>query len=424
MTAAKAGPAPSTLDEAYRRTLDCVHCGLCTQHCPTYRVTGEEGKNPRGRIFLMRALYEGRAEETPDLVEDLDTCLVCRACEAAFPSGVRFGALLAETRARTRRPGRLRSFLLRKVVPHRRRLDRLASLLRLIQLLRLDRLAAFLSRRLKARIDLSPRIPPAIERRPLPRRAAAIGPRRGSVALFEGCVMRPLFSDVHRAVIALAQRAGYDVFTPEGQTCCGALHEHDGDLETARDLGRANAAAFDDAAYEAVIVDSAGCGAALKEAGRLTCDHGAAPDPRAVSLADRSIDWSRFLVDRSDALTFRALDDEPEVVATYDAPCHLLHAQGEATAPLDLLRRVPGLSLVPMEHADLCCGAGGAFNLDQPAMSAAVLDPKLDALARTGATVLLTGNPGCILQWRAGIARRGLSVRVEHPATFLAARLA
>jgi glycolate oxidase iron-sulfur subunit len=261
---------------------------------------------------------------------------------------------------------------------------------------------------------LAPIIPDAAARRPLPLRAPAVGPTRGTVALLEGCVMSVLFGDINRDTMRLLSHAGFDVVVPAGQTCCGALHEHDGDLATARALAATNAASFAAANVTAIVSNSAGCGAALKGYGHLLADNAA-----ATALAQKTVDITRFLVDHAPGLRFV---DHPETV-TYDAPCHLHHAQGETTAPLALIKSAPGVTVVPMAMADLCCGAAGIYNVDHPAMSAAILDPKLDALIATGAGVLLTGNPGCIMQWRMGIARRGLKVRVEHPVTFLAARL-
>lgn len=422
---AAAPAAPNLADPAarlaYQQSLDCVHCGLCTQHCPTYRVTGEEGQNPRGRIYLMRALLEGRTTATPDLVADLDSCLVCRACEAVCPSGVRFGELMAHTRSEMRRPGRIRRYLLRDVVPNPRRLGRLAALLRFVQSTRLDALRFLLPSRLRRLAGSAPRVPSAAERAPLPELTPAVGERRGAVAVLSGCVMPVLFQDVNRATIRLLAHAGFDVVVPPAQTCCGALHEHDGDLAFARELAAKNAAAFAAPEIEHVVMNSAGCGAALKGYGHLLASGPAAAAGAAV--AAKTVDWSRFLVERGSRLAFAAPADEPRVVVTYDAPCHLLHAQGEASAPLELVLRAPGVEYRPMAHSDLCCGAAGIYNVDHPDMAAAVLAPKLDALAATGAQVLLTGNPGCILQWRQGIAARGMAVRVEHPAAFLARRL-
>ncbi|HYC79219.1 MAG TPA: (Fe-S)-binding protein [Planctomycetota bacterium] len=402
---------------AYQKSLDCVHCGLCTQACPTYRLTGRETQNPRGRIYLMRALLEGRAEPTPDVVEDLDACLVCRACEPICPSGVRFGELMAHTRAELRKPSKRRRRLLREVVPDRAKVRRLATLVRFWQTSGLRVLRFLLPSRLRRLERSAPRIAPAAARAPLPRRVEAVGERRGAVAFFEGCVMPELFPEENRATVALFARAGFDVVIPAAQTCCGALHEHDGDLEFARTLATRNADAFDDPDLEAVVTNSAGCGAALRGASHLV------REGAAERLSTRAIDWSRFLLDRGATLEFRAPLEGGRVIATYEAPCQPLHAQGEAAAPLELLRRVPGLELRPMDLAELCCGAAGAYALDRPETSRALLAPKLDALAATGAEVLFTGNPGCLLQWRQGVAERGLRVRVEHPAKFLADRL-
>jgi len=411
-------PAPSADPAArlaYTQSLDCVHCGLCTQYCPTFRVTGDESQNPRGRIYLMRAELEGRITKTPDFIEAMDACLVCRACEAVCPSGVRFGELMAHTRAETRAPGPIRRFLLRRVIPSRRLLGMLASFTLLWQQVFRPVFGRFLPKSLRTLDGMAPEIPEADARRPLEPFHPAVGERIGTVAVLEGCVMPVLFQDVNRALIRLLTRAGFDVRVPEGQSCCGALHEHDGDLETAGALAKVNARAFGGSEIECVVMNSAGCGAAMKGCGHLLPD-----DPAAATLARRTVDMSRFLVERGERLRFR----DTRLKITYDAPCHLLHAQGEAKAPLELIKKVPGIDFVPMDLADLCCGAAGIYNVDHPEMSDAILDPKLDALAKTGASVLLTGNPGCMLQWKRGIERRGMKVRVLHPATFLADALA
>jgi glycolate oxidase iron-sulfur subunit len=410
---------PSTADPAarlaYTQSLDCVHCGLCTQYCPTFRVTGDESQNPRGRIYLMRAELEGRITKTPDFVEAMDSCLVCRACEAVCPSGVRFGELMAHTRAETRKPGPIRKILLRKVIPSRRLLGLFASLTLVWQQIFRPVFGRFLPAKLRVMDGMAPEIPESDARRPLEPFHPAVGDRLGTVAVLEGCVMPILFQSVNRDLVKLLTRAGFDVKVPEGQSCCGALHEHDGDLETAGTLVKTNARAFADRDIESIVMNSAGCGAALKG-----CGHLLPGDASADALARRTVDMSRFLVERGGRLRFR----ETRVRVTYDAPCHLLHAQGEAKAPLELVKKVPGITFVPMDLADLCCGAAGIYNVDHPDMSDAVLDPKLDALAQTGAEVLLTGNPGCMLQWKRGIERRGMKVRVLHPATFLADALA
>lgn len=415
MTHAAHRPAQETAE--YLKSLDCIHCGLCVEHCPTYRQLGRESTNPRGRVYLMRAVMEERAEPTPDLIEDLDLCLVCRACESACPSGVRFGEVMAATRQKLRKRGFFRRRMM-DVVLDGRRLRRMAGMMRLWQRSGLRVLRHLLPSRLKRMEAYMPAIPSADDRRPLPRRVPADGESKGKVALFEGCVMSVLFQDVNRDTMRLLQAAGYEVVVPEAQSCCGALHEHDGDLDTAHRQLESNIHAFSDIRNDdvdaAIVLNSAGCAAALCGA-----DH-ALPDGKGEAFASRITDLTRFLVDHGERLAFASYPDP----VTYDAPCHLHHAQRETTAPMQLLARVPDLNLVPMDLWDHCCGAAGIYNLDHPELSGRILDEKLDALERSGARVLLSGNPGCLMQWRHGVRDRGLDVEVLHPATFLAAQLA
>ena len=409
-------PAHQPVEETatYLQSLDCVHCGLCVEHCPTYRHLGRESTNPRGRVYLMRAIMEERVEPTADLVEDLDLCLVCRACESACPSGVKFGEVMAVTRQKLRKRGFFRRRMM-SVVLDSRRLHRLAGLMRLWQKSGLRVLRHLLPPPLKRMEAYMPAIPAKDERRPLPRHGPANGKSKGTVALFEGCVMSILFQDVNRDTMGLIQAAGYDVVVPEDQTCCGALHEHDGDLDIAHQQLAKNRDAFANAgaADAAIVLNSAGCAAALCGA-----DH-ALSDGSGKAMASRITDLTRFLVDHGERLTFSPF---PDPVA-YDAPCHLHHAQGETTAPAQLLSRVPQLDLVTMDLWDHCCGAAGIYNLDHPHLSQRILDEKLDALERSGARVLLSGNPGCIMQWRNGVKARGLDIEVLHIATFLATQL-
>lgn len=397
---------------AYIATLDCVHCGLCLQHCPTYLETGRESASPRGRLYLMRALLEGRTEATDDLKRDLDLCLVCRACETACPSGVRYGEILAETRAPLRKRGFFRRRLM-GLMASRRKLSAFATILRFLQQSGLIRLARFLPTRLRKMSETLPPIPKKAERKPLPRFTQSKGERLGAVALFEGCIMPMLFGKVHEATLELLSSAGFDVHVPQGQTCCGALHEHDGDLETARQLLSKNARAFSGGEFVAIVTNSAGCGASLLGAKHWIGDEG-------KELAASSLDITRFLVNHGSRLRFRPAQD---LLYTYDAPCHLYHAQRETSAPLELLARIPGARFVPMQDAALCCGAAGIYNLDEPEMSRRVLAQKLDSLERTGAKLLVSGNPGCIMQWQQGIRERGMDTLVLHPAVLLAEHL-
>ena len=399
-------------------TLDCVHCGLCLQSCPTYRVTGRETSSPRGRIYLMRGHAEGRLSDPALLAEEAFLCLGCRACETACPSGVRYGEILEKTRAAVRdqqADGRIarfvERFMLREIVPRRGRLRLLVSLLAFVQRLGLDRLAArILPKRLVAGVSLLPRIPPAAERRRMPSFTPAEGTRRGRVALFEGCVMPEFFGRVNDAARLVLARSGYDVVVPEAQGCCGALHAHAGDLERAGELARKNLAVFGDGGSElaAVIVTSAGCSAALRELEHWIGAEGA-------GLAGAVRDVLEFL----DAVGPRLPLTPIAQRVCYDDPCHLIHAQGIAAAPRRLLQSIPQLELVPHRDPEVCCGAAGIYNLTHPEMSARVLAPKLDALSDAAPEIVATANPGCAMQLAAGLAGRGIAARVVHPIELL-----
>ena len=400
-------------DEVVERSLDCVHCGLCLSSCPTYRATGREQSSPRGRIYLFRNAAEGRLP-LDAVAAEASLCLGCRACETACPSGVQFGRILELVRAdvvdaglRRNLAARLERIALRSVVPRPRRLRALVDVLSALQGVRLDRvLRRLLPGRLGELLTLVPRVPPRRLRRALPERIPANGTRRGAVALFTGCVMSELFADVNAATARVLARNGFDVVVPRKQGCCGALHAHIGDQAFAQRLGRANAGAFAD--VSAVIVNSAGCGAALRELPHWIGAQGA-------DLAGRVRDVCEFL----DEVGLRAPPGRVEARVCYDDPCHLVHGQRVSDAPRRLLRQIPGLTLVDHAEASACCGAAGTYNLTQPAMSRAVLDRKLDALEAAAPDVIATGNPGCLMQLRAGVLGRGLAARVVHPVTLL-----
>lgn len=410
-----ASPATNPLADLLEGTLDCVHCGMCLPVCPTYRETGREGSSPRGRIHLMRAVAEGRVELGPVMAEEAYLCLGCRACETACPSGVGFGSLLERTRAAVDRAG-LRGGLahfverraLRDVVPHRRRLRRLVDVLALAQKLRLDRaLAALLPARLREPLALLPPVPSRAERRELPGIVPAEEPRRGRVGFFVGCVMPELFGPVNHATVRVLARNGFEVVVPAAQGCCGALQAHAGDEEIAHALLRRNAAAFEGLELDALVTNSAGCGAALREAGRALPD--AAPVAALVRDVCELLDAAGLVPPR------RPLD----LSVCYDDPCHLVHGQRVKEAPRRLLEAIPGVRVLPHEDPTSCCGAAGIYNLTHPRMSAAVLDRKLDALAAVDPDVIASGNPGCLMQLRRGVAARGLRARVVHPVELL-----
>ncbi len=395
----------------YTATLDCVHCGLCLPHCPTYQETGRESSSPRGRIYLMRGVAEQRIPLDDLVVEEMSFCLACRACESACPAGVRYGHLVegmrAEIDARGAR-GRVRRFTerlaLRRVVASKRTLHALTGALRIYQRSGLQR--ALQATRLLglvpplARMDrMLPSIPDAHRS---PALVPARGARRGRVAFFSGCVMPEMFGPVNAATIDVLSRNGFEVVIPAGQGCCGALHRHAGDPEAADRLHVANRAAFDLDGIDALILNSAGCGASLRDAGD--------------ALAQKVRDVTEFLAEVGLRETPRPL----ALRVAYDDPCHLLHGQRVAEAPRALLRAIPELELFDLPGCRDCCGAAGIYNLTQPAMSARLLERKVQAIRDTEPQVVATGNPGCLLQIGAGVRAARLPVEVLHPIELLA----
>jgi glycolate oxidase iron-sulfur subunit len=406
-----------TLRGLYPGTLDCVHCGLCLPVCPTYRITGRETSSPRGRLYLMRGAIEGEIPVGAVLAEEAYLCLGCRACETACPSGVEFGAILEGARAAVDEAGlregwrkRIERWALEALLPRPRWLGRLVGFLGLVQRLRLDRLLLpLLPARLRGTYELVPTIPPPRERARLPSVIPAQGTPRGRVALFEGCIMPELFGRVNRATARVLARNGFEVLVPPEQGCCGALQAHAGELDLARDLLRRNLSAFDPARVEAIVVNSAGCGAFLRESKRWL-------PSRAEAFADSVRDVCEFL----EAAGIDPPSGRLAARVCYDDPCHLVHGQRVAAAPRRLLQMIPGLELVDHDDPTGCCGAAGIYNLTHAEMSQEVLERKMRALAAVDPDVIASGNPGCLIQLQVGVRRWGLRARVVHPIELLA----
>lgn len=405
---------PGAIDvAAYTRTLDCVHCGLCLPTCPTYQVLHVEADSPRGRVYLMRALAEGRVEDPEAIRPYLDRCLDCRACTTACPSGVRYGEILETVKAdlERRRPKRglgpwLVRTLLWHVVAHQGRLRLAFAFARFAELLGLRWLAAALRILPPAVARLAPPVPPARERTPLPtglHHPPAGVPRRGvTVALFTGCIMEPLFGHVNRATLRLLLANGFDVVVPAAQRCCGALLVHAGQQDRARELARANVAAF--AGVDVVVNNSAGCGCAMKEYGHLL------GDADGAAFAAKCRDVTEFLAEAGLSATPAPLRQR----VAYDDPCHLCHGQGVRSQPRALLAKVPGLELVPHEKPEDCCGSAGIYNLLQPELAGEIGAKKVAALVAARIDAVVTANPGCMLQIAAHLRAGGHAVPVRH----------
>lgn len=423
-------PHPSSLD----LLLACVHCGLCLEACPTYVQTGDENDSPRGRIYLMRAVEEGRlAPDSNAFRRHINRCLGCRACESVCPAGVEYGQLLEAARAdleqtpvrpRSLRAGLLR-FTLRRIWIHPARLRFAFALARMFRNLRLprllikSRLARLVSPRMEfalALLDSSrPTKPNEDEKRAKSASRSAEASAQAQALLFKGCVMEGLFARVNRASVRVLEANNCAVRVPAGQGCCGALHAHAGDLEGARQLARRNIDAFGNAAEAKIITNAGGCGALLASYVHLLADD--------AEYAERARDFSARVRDISQQLETTGIRHGAELeadVTTYDASCHLLYGQHASVEPLEMLRKIPGLRFVPLEGSEVCCGGAGVYNLLEPEMSARILNEKLAHIKETGARTLATGNPGCHMQIGAGARLNGMeSLRICHPVELL-----
>ncbi len=402
------------------KILDCVHCGFCLPTCPTYLVLGNEMDSPRGRLYLMRAAAEGRVGISETFVKHMNLCLVCRACETACPSGVEFGHLMESARGQARRkyPEATADRIFRKFIlevftnPGRLRL--LLGPMRLYQKLGVQRflrgtgLFKHLGR-WGAMEAVMPTLPDASLAADCPEVTAAVGQRRGRVALLLGCAQRAFFPDVNLATVRVLAANGFEVVVPRGQGCCGSLFVHEGEREKGKALARTTIDAFEAAGADVVAINAAGCGSVMKDYGELLKD-----DPR---YAGRAVAFGRKVRDISQILADAGLTGKLHPVnlkVTYHDACHLAHGQKVRTEPRSLLAAIPGLQLVPLRDADFCCGSAGVYNLLHPELAREFLDRKLDRLAETGAHVVVSGNPGCMLQIAMGLRERGISMRAAH----------
>jgi len=420
-------PLSSLQDVLQHAETSCIQCGFCLPKCPTYRLTGNEAASPRGRIDLMRAVADGDLA-AGEIFTQLDFCLGCRACETACPAGVEFGKLLEAGRAEARvgRPGSrlgalVQRLCLQALLPMPALVQQFASVLHvyqvsgLQQLLRASRVLRHLAPTLATMERRLPRVPARTERHPVPAETAPVGAEQGRVAMLTGCIMPALLPEVNHATAQVLAVNGYRVYAPPAQRCCGALQAHAGEIEMARQLARHNIAVFEATDAEWVVVNSAGCGALMKEYGHLLRD-----DP---AFAARAEAFSKRVCDVSEILTAAPLRQPlypmPLRVA-YDDPCHLLHGQKIHAQPRALLRHIPELQLLEVPESDWCCGSAGVYNLLHPETAQRLLDRKMAHLASLQPQLIVTGNPGCILQLRQGVTQHGLAVEVLHPVEVLA----
>jgi glycolate oxidase iron-sulfur subunit len=454
---------------------DCVHCGFCLPACPTYSLWGEEMDSPRGRIHLVTQLLDG-APLTAATAEHFDRCLGCMACMTACPSGVQYDQIIeaarewteaaggglgggldgiggggpsgagdtegaagagapggAEPQTRRSLPDRLTRAAIFALFPYPRRLRLALAPLRLAQRTGADRLLARsgLVAALSPAADQALRLaPPAGRPHPpgrLPARVAARGPRRAVVGMLTGCVQSVFFPGVNAATARVLAAEGCDVIIPRSQGCCGALSLHSGRFAEGMRFAQRTIETFEAAGVDAIVVNSAGCGSAMKEYSRLfgqLAEDGGGVDAaawaaRAAALSSRVRDLAEFL----DTLGPVAERHPVPAQAVYHDACHLGHAQGITAAPRSLLRAIPGLDLVELRDAGVCCGSAGVYNLLQPDAAAALGSRKADSVVASGASLLISANPGCTLQISTALAQRGVALRAAHTAEILDASI-
>ena len=404
----------------YQDLLDCVHCGLCTASCPTYTETGDENDSPRGRIYLMRAVTDGRLEMDSKIRRHLDLCLDCRACETACPSGVQYGRLIEPFRIGMQESDNegagghdwFHRYILFGLFPHPGRMRIALWPARIAQLMRLDKLilATGLWKLLPDRLGRLLTMLPPLPRRlpPLPAVLPAEGPQRARVALFTGCVQDAIFRQTNWATARVLQKNGCEVVVPSSQGCCGAIHFHSGSSPEARQLADQNLDAFDPDDVDAIIINVAGCGSMLKEYGHHWDDDQQADRKQ---FADKVMDISEFL----DQLGLIPPAGSLPLQATYHDACHLVHAQGIRQQPRNILHQVPELELIPLVESEICCGAAGTYNLTEPEMASQLSRRKMNNIRQTGAEMVITANTGCLMQIDCESRMSGAGIRVLHP---------
>jgi glycolate oxidase iron-sulfur subunit len=405
----------------------CVHCGFCLPTCPTYLLWGEEMDSPRGRIYLMKLANEGATPMTPRWVSHFDSCLGCMACMTACPSGVDYGKLIEATRAQIERRysrstlKKLHRTLLFATFTKPERLRFLHWPLLAYQksglqwFVRNTGLLHLLPQSMRATEALLPQAR-AIE--DIPKMTPAVGEKRRRVGLLLGCVQRTFFSNVNAATVRVLAAEGFEVVAPPKQPCCGALLVHSGEEQSAQELARKTIDAFEHTGVDTIVTNAAGCGSSVKEYGHLLRD-----DPayalRARQFSAKCRDISEILAELPPRVARKPIHAR---VAFHDS-CHLQHAQGVRSQPRSLLSQIPALELVEIPESAICCGSAGIYNLVQPNAANTLGDRKVALITPLGANVVVTGNPGCILQMRASFARAGQTLPVLHTIQLLDASI-
>lgn len=428
-------------DLDYSVVQQCMHCGLCLPTCPTYDATKVERNSPRGRISLMRAIADGQLEATKAFGEEMYFCLGCLACQTACPAGVNYAELFEHARAEAEQSGALKSpkrnairaFTLRWLFMDLRRLRMAAKFLRWCQrgglqyFVRASGILNLLPHRLRDLEAMTPEIQPRFSAELIGPYTPAIGETKYRVAMLTGCAQDPIFSNVNCDTVEVLARCGCEVVTPRQQSCCGSLHAHNGEWELAQELARRNIDQFPPEQFDAIITNAGGCGSHLKHFGKLLADDPAYHE-RAKLWDTKVKDVHEWVAQTrgegrgwgGEGIADSSARDIPTLTVAYHDSCHLCHGQKITAQPRELLRGIPGIKLVDLPESSWCCGSAGIYNLTQPEMANDLLQRKISHIKSTGAQVVATANPGCLLQIINGARAEGLSIRVAHPISLLA----
>lgn len=417
-------------DLDYSVVQQCMHCGMCLPTCPTYDATKLERNSPRGRIALMRAIADDRLPSSREFADEMYFCLGCLACMTACPAGVNYAELFEHARGEAERSGVLdtpkrgliRQFTLRWLFMEQRRLQWAGRLIRAWQSLglqdfvRRSGILKLLPKRLRELEAMTPSVEPEFSEQLIPAIMPARSERRYRVALLTGCAQDLIFSRVNRDTAEVLAANGCEVVTPRGQGCCGSLHAHNGDLDSARELARRLINQIPPGQFDAIITNAAGCGSHLKHYGSLLKD-----DSKYLAAAN---DWDRKLKDIHEWLIETGIrppgGKHPSQTITYHEACHLCHGQKITAQPRALLKSIPNIELRELPESTWCCGSAGIYNIVQPEMAGQLLDRKMKHVESTGAAIVATGNPGCLLHMANGVRKSGLEIRMVHPITLLA----
>ncbi|UFJ43373.1 (Fe-S)-binding protein [Brevibacillus humidisoli] len=402
--------------------MNCMQCGFCLPACPTYRETGKESASPRGRIALMKGVAEQKLPADDEFEQNMYLCLGCRACETACPAGVPYGSLVEtarevveSTKKQSESPSFVRKLIFEKVFPYPERLQTLGTLLWGAQAAGLQSLAQktglmkLLPRPMAEMQQAVDRVASPMERRKRePVMKPETSPPALRIGLFTGCIMDVMFYEINQATARVLVKAGCEVMFVDNQVCCGALHAHAGEKDGAVELAKRNIEAFEQSGVDYVVNNAGGCGAALKE-----YHHWFHDDPewkqRALNFVAKVRDANELLAELPEITFTKSL----AMRVTYQDSCHLAHGQGVRNQPRQLLRSIPGVEYLELNRADSCCGSAGIYNITNYEMSMQILDEKMDDVQETKADVVVTSNPGCLLQMKHGVNRAGLAGRME-----------